>query len=185
MIQQVKEQAQKKMEKSIQALKRDLLSLRVGRANPALLDKIVVSYYGSEMPINQVANISTPDPRTLVVEPWDKSILADVEKAILQAELGLNPVNDGKVLRINIPALTEERRTELTKLAKKMGETCKVAIRNHRREANDELKKLEKEGEIPEDIARRGQDEIQKLTNRFIQNVDEVITKKEEEMLEI
>lgn len=185
MVQQVKNDAQEKMEKSIQSLKKDLLTLRAGRANPAILDKVLVSYYGSEMPINQVANISTPDPRTIVIEPWDKSLMGEVERAILKSELGLNPTNDGNLIRINIPALTEERRAELIKVARKMGESSKVSIRNIRRDANDDLKKLEKNGEIPEDLARRSQDEIQKLTDRFIEEVEQTVANKEKEMMEI
>lgn len=185
MVQQIKNQAQEKMEKAIQSLKKDLLTLRAGRANPAILDKVLVSYYGSEMPVNQVANISTPDSRSLVIEPWDKSLIGEVEKAILKSELGLNPTNDGNLLRITIPALTEERRTELIKVARKMGEASKVSIRNIRRDANDELKKQEKNGEIPEDTARRGQDEIQKLTDRFSEEIDQTINSKEQEMMEI
>lgn len=182
---QVKNQAQGKMEKAIQVLKKDLLTLRTGRANPAILDKVTVEYYGSEMPINQTANISAPDPRTLLVQPWDKSILNEIERAIMKAELGLTPTNDGNVIRITIPALTEERRTELVKLARKMGEETKVAIRNVRREANDELKKMEKNGEISEDTSRRGQEEIQKTTDRFIKEVDQVVSDKEKEIMEI
>lgn len=185
MIEQIKKQAEEKMTKAVQVLKKDLLTLRAGRANPAVLDKVLVSYYGSELPINQVANISTPDPRSIVVEPWDKSILSDVEKAITKADLGLTPLNDGKLIRIKIPPLTEERRNELIKVARKMGEEAKVAIRNIRRGANDELKKAEKNGEIPEDLARRGQEEIQKITNRYIEDVDKTVTAKEKEMLEI
>lgn len=185
MVEQVKKQAEEKMEKAIQVLKKDLLTLRAGRANSAVLDKVMVSYYGSEMPINQVANISTPDPRSLVIEPWDKSLLSDVEKAILKSDLGFNPVNDGRLIRINIPVLTEERRAELIKVARKMGEDSKVAIRNIRREGNDELKKMEKNGEIPEDIARRAQDEIQKLTDRYIKETDQTVASKEKEMMEI
>ncbi|MFC7441715.1 ribosome recycling factor [Laceyella putida] len=182
---QVKSQAQDKMEKSIQVLKKDLLTLRAGRANPAILDKVTVEYYGSEMPINQTANISAPDPRTLVIQPWDKSVLSEIERAIMKAELGLTPTNDGNVIRITIPALTEERRTELVKVARKMGEEAKIAIRNVRRDANDELKKMEKNGEIPEDTSRRGQEEIQKLTDRFIKEVDQVVGDKEKEIMEI
>lgn len=185
MVEQIKQQAEEKMKKAVEVLKKDLLTLRAGRANPAVLDKVVVSYYGSELPINQVANVSTPDPRTIVVEPWDKSILADVEKAITKADLGFTPMNDGKLIRINIPPLTEERRNELIKVAKKMGEQAKVSIRNVRRSANDELKKIEKNGEIPEDMARREQDEIQKLTDRYIEEVDQIVAAKEKEMLEI
>lgn len=128
-----------------------MVSIRAGRANPSLLDKVVVEYYGSEMPVNQVANISTPDPRTLLIQPWDKSVLPEIERGILKSELGLNPNNDGSVIRITIPALTEERRNELVKLVRKTGEDAKVAIRNIRRDANDTLKKMEKNGEIPED----------------------------------
>jgi ribosome recycling factor len=182
---QVKSQAQDKMEKAIQVLKKDLLTLRAGRANPAILDKVTVEYYGSEMPINQTANISAPDPRTLVIQPWDKSVLSEIERAIMKAELGLTPTNDGNVIRITIPALTEERRTELVKVARKMGEEAKIAIRNVRRDANDELKKMEKNGEIPEDTSRRGQEEIQKLTDRFIKEVDQVVGDKEKEIMEI
>lgn len=185
MISQIQKQAEEKMDKAIQVLKKDLLTLRAGRANPALLDKVLVEYYGSEMPINQMANISTPDPRTLMIQPWDKSSLSDIERAILKSELGLTPNNDGSVIRISIPALTQERRTELVKLARKTGEEAKVAIRNIRRDANDEVKKLEKNGEIPEDAARRGADDIQKITDRFIKETDQVINAKEKEIMEI
>jgi ribosome recycling factor len=185
MVNQVKNQAQEKMEKAIQILKKDLLSIRAGRANPALLDKVMVEYYGSEMPIRQLANISTPDPRTLVIQPWDKGAINEIERAIQKSELGLTPSNDGNVIRINIPPLTEERRNELVKVARKMGEEAKVAIRNVRRDANDELKKMEKNGEIPEDVSRRGQEEIQKLTDRFIKETDQIIAAKEKEIMEI
>jgi ribosome recycling factor len=184
-VNQVKSQAQAKMEKAVQVLRKDLLTIRAGRANPALLDKVAVEYYGTEMPINQMANISTPDPRTLAIQPWDKSALGEIERAILKSDLGLTPTNDGNVIRITIPPLTEERRNELVKVARKMGEEAKVAIRNVRRDANDEIKKLEKNGEIPEDAARRGQEEIQKLTDRFIKEIDQVVAAKEKEMMEI
>lgn len=185
MVNNVKQQAQDKMQKAILALKRDLLTLRAGRANPAILEKVQVEYYGSEVPINQVANISVPDPRTLLIQPWDKSSLGDIERAILKSELGLTPNNDGNVIRIGIPALTEQRRSELVKLARKMGEDAKVAIRNVRRDANDELKKLEKNGEIPEDLARRGADDVQKVTDNSIKETDQVVASKEEEIMEI
>lgn len=173
------------MEKAIQSLKRELASIRAGRATPALLDKVMVECYGSEMPLNQLANISTPEPRLLVVQPWDKSTLGDVERAILKSDLGLTPNNDGNLIRIAIPALTEERRAELVKVVKKTGEEAKVAIRNIRRDANDEMKKLEKKGDLSEDEARRGQDEIQKLTDRFIQETDQVVETKEKEIMEV
>ena len=185
MLLHVKEDASQRMEKAIQALKRELASFRAGRATPALLDKVMVEYYGSEMPLNQLANISTPEPRLLVVQPWDKSTLGDVERAILKSDLGLTPNNDGNLIRISIPALTEERRAELVKVVKKTGEETKVAIRNIRRDANDEMKKLEKKGEMSEDESRRGQDEIQKLTDRFIQETDKVIETKEKEIMEV
>ncbi len=182
---EVKKQAEGKMEKAVQVLKRDLIAIRAGRANPALLDKVVVEYYGSEMPINQMASISTPDPRTLLIQPWDKSALGEIERGILKSELGLTPNNDGSVIRISIPALTEERRSELVKVARKTGEDAKVAIRNIRRDANDELKKMRKNGDIPEDALHRGQDEIQKLTDQFIKVVDRVVADKEKEIMEI
>jgi ribosome recycling factor len=182
---EIKATARDKMDKAVQVLKRDLMSLRAGRANPALLDKVLVDYYGSPTPINQLANISTPDPRTLYIQPWDKTAVAEIEKAILKSELGLTPNNDGASIRITIPALTEERRSELVKVAKKMGEDAKVAVRNVRREANDELKKLEKNGEVNEDTARRGQDDIQKVTDQFIKDIDKVVADKEKEIMEI
>jgi len=185
LINEVKSTAQDKMEKAVQVLKRDLMSLRAGRANPALLDKVIVDYYGSPTPVNQLANISTPDPRTLFIQPWDKSAVAQIEKSILKSELGLTPNNDGSAIRITIPPLTEERRTDLVKVARKTGEEAKVAVRNVRRDANDELKKLEKNGEVNEDSSRRGQDEIQKLTDQFIKEVDKVVADKEKEIKEI
>ncbi|WP_124727554.1 ribosome recycling factor [Staphylospora marina] len=185
MINDIKKQAQEKMDKAIQVLKKDLLTLRAGRANPAVLDKVTVEYYGTEMPVNQLANLSTPDPRTLMIQPWDKSALGAIEKAILKSDLGLTPNNDGNVIRITIPPLTQERRNELVKLARKMGEDAKVAIRNVRRDANDDIKKVEKNGEISEDEARRGQDEIQKLTDKSIKEVDQVVAAKEKEIMEI
>lgn len=185
MLSDIQQDATQRMEKAIQALRRDLGTLRAGRATPSLLDKITIEYYGSEMPLNQVANISTPEPRLLVVQPWDKSILGDIERAILKSDLGLTPNNDGNLIRINIPSLTEERRAELVKVVKKTGEETKVAIRNIRRDANDEIKKLEKKGDLSEDDARRGQDEIQKLTDRFIQETDQHVETKEKEIMEV
>jgi ribosome recycling factor len=185
MLEQVKKQAQEKMEKAIQVLKKDLTAIRAGRANPALLEKVTVEYYGSEMTINQVATISTPDPRTLLIQPWDKSVLNEIERAILKSELGLTPSNDGNVIRINLPPLTEERRAELVKVARKTGEEAKVAIRNIRRDANEEVKKMEKSGEVSEDTARRMQDEIQKLTDKYSKEVDQIVSNKEKEIMEI
>ncbi|MDR6224201.1 ribosome recycling factor [Desmospora profundinema] len=181
----LKQDTTTRMEKTIQALKRDLASLRAGRATPSLLEKVTVEYYGSEMPINQMANVSVPEPRLLVIQPWDKSALAEIERAILKSELGLTPTNDGNLIRISIPALTEERRAELVKVVKKTGEEAKVAIRNIRRDANEEVKKMEKNGELSEDELRRSQDEIQKLTDRFIKEADQVVEDKEKEVMEV
>ncbi|WP_235589136.1 ribosome recycling factor [Tepidibacillus decaturensis] len=173
------------MEKAISTLKKELASVRAGRANVSLLDKVQVEYYGALTPLNQMANITTPDARTLVIQPWDKSIMGEIEKAILKSELGITPTNDGSVIRINIPPLTEERRKELVKVVKKMGEESKVAIRNIRRDANEELKKKEKNGEISEDQSHRTQEEIQKLTDKFIGDVDTVVNTKEKEIMEV
>lgn len=184
MPQSIMQDSKERMEKAIAALKRELSSLRAGRAMPSLLDRIQADYYGSPTPINQMANISTPDPRTLLIQPWDKSSIGEIEKAILKSDLGLTPANDGSVIRIVIPQLTEERRNELVKLTKKFGEEAKVAVRNIRRDANDEIKKLEK-GTISEDESRRHQDEVQKMTDKYIAEVDSVIVAKEKEVLEI
>nr|WP_202113022.1 ribosome recycling factor [Paenibacillus sp. MMS18-CY102] len=172
------------MEKAIGALKRDLATLRAGRATPALLDRIQVEYYGTMTPVNQLANINTPDSRTLLLQPWDKSSVAAIEKAIMKSDLGLTPSNDGSTIRLSIPALTEERRTELVKLTKKFGEEAKIAVRNIRRDANDDIKKLEKDA-ISEDESRRHQDDIQKTTDRFVSEVDKVLAAKEKEIMEV
>lgn len=185
MFSTIKKETMERMEKTVQTLKRDLATLRAGRATPSLLDKITVHYYGSDMPINQMANISVPEPRLLVIQPWDKSALGDIEKAIQKSDLGLTPSNDGNLIRIAIPALTEERRAELVKVVKKTGEEAKVAIRNIRRDANEDVKKLEKNGEVSEDDARRGQDEVQKMTDRFIREADEQVEAKEKEIMEV
>lgn len=174
MPQAVKQHAEERMEKAIQALRRDLATLRAGRATPALLDRIQVEYYGAMTPLNQLANISTPDSRTLMIQPWDKSSMGDIERAIMKSDLGLTPANDGSMIRLSIPALTEERRAELVKLTKKFGEEGKVAIRNIRRDANDDIKKMEK-SDISEDESRRHQDDIQKSTDKFIAEVDKVL----------
>ncbi|ALS27581.1 ribosome recycling factor [Paenibacillus cisolokensis] len=184
MPQSIKKSAEERMDKAIAALKRDLATLRAGRATPSLLDRVQVEYYGTMTPVNQLANINTPDSRTLLIQPWDKSSLASIEKAILKSDLGLTPANDGSVIRISIPMLTEERRTELVKMTKKFGEEAKVAIRNIRRDANDDIKKLEK-SDISEDESRRHQDDIQKMTDRFIAEVDKVLAAKEKEIMEV
>jgi ribosome recycling factor len=184
MPQTVKKNAEDRMDKAIGALKRDLSTLRAGRANPALLDRVQVEYYGALTPINQLANLTTPDTRTLMIQPWDKSSIGAIEKAILKSELGLTPSNDGTIIRLVIPALTEERRSELVKMTRKYGEESKVAIRNIRRDANDDIKKLEKTG-ISEDESRRFQEDIQKFTDKFIAEVDKVLASKEKEIMEV
>ncbi|WP_048602467.1 ribosome recycling factor [Rubeoparvulum massiliense] len=181
----IKNEMKSRMQKTVEALKKELVTVRAGRANPALLDKVMVDYYGSLTPLKQLANIATPEPRLLTVQPYDKSALANMEKAILKAELGLTPTNDGNMIRIAIPALTEERRRELVKQVKKYGEESKVVIRNIRRDANDALKKLEKDGEISEDDSRRLQDEVQKETDQYIKQLDDVVANKEKEILEV
>ncbi|OMF82113.1 ribosome recycling factor [Paenibacillus peoriae] len=183
MPQSVKKSAEERMQKAIQALQRDLASLRAGRATPALLDRVQVEYYGAMTPVNQLANVNTPDSRTLMIQPWDKSSLADIERAIQKSDLGLTPSNDGNTIRLSIPALTEERRTDLVKLTKKNGEEAKVAIRNIRRDANDDIKKMEK-SDISEDESRKYQEDIQKTTDKFIAEVDKVLAAKEKEIME-
>lgn len=184
MPQSVKKHAEERMEKAIAALKRDLATLRAGRASAALLDRIQVEYYGAMTPVNQLANISTPDPRTLVIQPWDKSSLGEIERAIMKSDLGLTPVNDGSIIRLAIPALTQERRADLVKQTKKFGEDAKVAVRNIRRDANDDIKKLEKT-DISEDESRRHQEDIQKTTDKYIAEVDKVLAAKEKDIMEV
>lgn len=174
-----------KMDRTKAVLKEDLNTVRAGRANPALLDKIAVDYYGVPSPLKNIANISAPDPRTLMIAPFDPKSINDIEKAINIANLGINPSNDGKVIRLVIPQVTEERRKELTKLIKKMGEDAKVAVRNERRDANDSLKKQEKGGELTEDDLKHAMDQVQKKTDACIKDIDEIIAHKEKELLEV
>ncbi len=185
MTREVINNTEERMQKAIHSLKKDLTTIRTGRANSSLLDKISVDYYGVQTPLNQMANISTPDARTLSIQPWDKSIINEIEKTILKSDLGLTPANDGTVIRLNIPMLTEERRKELTKVVKRMGEDSKVAIRNIRRDVNVELKKLEKDKELSEDEARRTHDDIQKITDKYIADIDEIANQKENEIMEV
>lgn len=184
MPQQIIKHAEERMKKAIEALQRDLATLRAGRANPALLDRIQVEYYGAPTPLNQVGTINTPDPRTLVIQPWDKSILGDIEKALMKSDLGLTPSNDGSIIRITVPALTEERRADLVKMTKKFGEEGKVAIRNIRRDANDDIRKMEKT-DISEDESRGYQEDVQKLTDKYVKEVDKVLDNKEKEIMEV
>ncbi|NLN06048.1 MAG: ribosome recycling factor [Firmicutes bacterium] len=185
MLEDVYKDARERMEKAVAVLKQDLASLRAGRATPALLDKIMVDYYGSQMPIKQLANISVPEPRLLVVQPWDKKAVAEIERAILKSDLGLTPNSDGTVIRLAIPQLTEERRKDLVKVCRKKAEDSRVAIRNIRRDANEELKRMEKASEITEDQFRKAQEEIQKITDKMIEAVDKVLADKEKEIMEV
>jgi len=185
MAKQAIQQAKEKMDKAVQAFSRELASIRAGRANAGLLEKITVDYYGVATPINQLATISVPEARMLVIQPYDKSVIKEMEKAILASDLGLTPSNDGSVIRLVIPPLTEERRRELVKLVKKYSEEAKVAVRNIRRDANDELKKLEKSGEITEDELRSYTDEVQKLTDNHIAKIDAITKEKEKEVMEV
>lgn len=178
-------EAENNMKKSVEVVKKELATLRAGRATPSLLDKVVVDYYGTPTPLNQLATISAPEPRLLVVQPWDKNIMADVEKAIMKSDLGITPTNDGNVIRLAIPQLTEERRVELVKVVKKKAEEGRVAVRNIRRDANDKLKGQQKNGEISEDEFRRLQDEVQKLTDKYIKEIDEVFAAKEKEIMTV
>ncbi|MBB3867862.1 ribosome recycling factor [Parageobacillus toebii NBRC 107807] len=185
MVQQIINTAKEKMDKAVQAFTRELATIRAGRANPSLLEKVTVDYYGMPTPIIQLASISVPEARLLVIQPYDKSVIKDIEKAILSSDLGLTPSNDGSVIRITIPPLTEERRRELVKLVKKYSEDAKVAVRNIRRDANDELKKLEKNGEITEDELRGYTDDVQKLTDDHIAKIDTITKEKEKEVMEV
>lgn len=185
MLDDVLTNAEERMEKALSVLRKELTTIRAGRASPSMLDKVVVEYYGSQMPVNQVASISSPDPRQLVIQPWDKGMLAEVERAIQKSDLGLNPMNDGNIIRLVIPALTEQRRQELVKLVRKTAEESRIAIRNIRRDANDDVKKLEKSGDISEDDARRATDKTQGMTDRLIGEVDKVCSAKEKEIIEV
>lgn len=177
--------AETRMEKAINALQNDLAAIRAGRANPAILDKVTVEYYGVQTPIQQVGTISVPEARTIVIQPWDASILGEVEKAILKSDVGITPNNDGKSIRLNFPPLTEERRKELVKGISKRGEECKVAIRGVRRDAIEGFKKQKKDGEITEDDLKELETKIQKLTDKFVANVDSIISNKEKEIMEV
>jgi len=174
-----------RMEKTIASLRSELATIRTGRANAALLDHVRVSYYGSDVPVSQIGNISVPEPRMLLVAPWEKTALADLEKAILASDLGLNPSNDGEVIRIILPELTEDRRKDLVKQVKQVGEKAKVSVRNIRRDGNDTVKKQAKEDSLSEDESKRMQDKVQKITDSFIAEVDAVVEHKEKDILTV
>jgi ribosome recycling factor len=179
------QQASQKMDRAIEALRRDFSGVRTGKATPSLLDTIRVDAYGSHVPLNQVATVSAPEPRLLLIQPWDRAMVTPIEKALQTSDLGLNPANDGKLIRVPIPPLTEQRRKEYVKILHKMAEEARVAIRQARKDANDEIKKHQKDSGLSEDDARREQDETQKLTDRYIHQVEELLKHKEAEVLEV
>lgn len=174
-----------RMKKAVEALRHELSKMRTGRASLNLLDDVRVDYYGTQTPLNQMASLSVPDPRTIMIQPWDASAVPLIEKAIQKADLGLNPANDGKLLRVPIPPLNEERRKELVKVSKKFGEECKVSVRNARRDANDELKALKNASDITEDDERKAHDRIQKLTDDFIKQIEGALDHKEKDIMEV
>jgi len=185
MIDEVLAEVRERMKKTIEALQDDLLTLRTGRASPALVERLPVEYYGTPTPLNQIASIAVPEPRLLVIRPWDPSALAAIERAILKSDLGLTPSNDGKLIRLNIPRLTEERRRDLVKLVSKRVEEARVSVRNLRRDALNDLKDFEKEKMISEDDFFMGKEEIQKLTDEFVDKIDAIGRRKEEEVMEV
>lgn len=184
-VSELKEQTTSKMTKTLENLKVELTTLRAGRATPSLLDRVMVDYYGTPTPINQVANVSVPEPRMILITPWEKTMVKEIEIAIMKSDLGLNPNSDGTAIRLNLPQLTEERRKELVKVVHKKGEETRVVIRNLRRDLNDAIKKLEKAKEITEDEVKKATDETQKLTDKYIQDVDKLLANKEKEVMEV
>ncbi|MDY0405861.1 ribosome recycling factor [Virgibacillus sp. 179-BFC.A HS] len=185
MVGEVKKQMNEKMDQAVQAFSRNLATVRAGRANPNLLNSVYVDYYGASTPLNQLAGVTAPEPRLLMITPYDKTAIGDIEKAIQKADLGLAPSSDGNVIRINIPTLTEERRKELVKVVGKFAEEARIQIRNIRRDANDQLKKAEKNGDITEDDSRASQDDVQKSTDKFIAEIDKLAKNKEKEIMEV
>lgn len=185
MIKDIIHNSEDKMSKTIQILKKELASMKAGRANPTMLDRIEVDYYGSMLPVNQVANVSAPEPRVILIQPWEKNMLKNIEKAILKSDLGINPSNDGSVIRLIVPELTEETRKNLVKTVRKTGEESKVAIRAIRRDANDKIKALKKNNEISEDDMKKAEEDIQKKTDSYIKDVDKIIDAKEKEIMSV
>ncbi|WP_302574869.1 ribosome recycling factor [uncultured Acidaminococcus sp.] len=184
-IEELQNKTQEKMDKALQVLRNELTNIRTGRATPSLLDQVKVDYYGAPTPVTQVANVSVPEPRMIVIQPWDRSLLKVIEKAIMTSDLGLNPNNDGTVIRLNLPLLTEERRKELVKVVNKKGEASRVEIRNIRRDFNDAVKKQVKAKEITEDDAKDATDFSQKLTDKFMKKIDDVLAQKEKEVMSV
>ena len=185
MIDDVSKDAERRMAKAVESAQHDFQTIRTGRANPVLLERINVDMYGTSMPINQVASISVPEPRLLVIAPWDKTAIQHIERAIIKSDLGLTPMSDGNIIRLNIPHLTEERRRDLIKMLHKKAEEHRVAVRNIRRDANEELKQMEKSHQAAEDEVHRGQEHIQKLTDKYIDQVDDLTKSKEAELMEV
>ena len=185
MIKEIFASHEDRMKKSLEALKREYASLRAGRATPALLDEIMVDYYGAPTPLTQVANISVPEPRMILIQPWEKTLLHDIEKSIMKSDLGLNPNSDGTAIRLSIPQLTQDRRAELVKSVNKKAEDTKIAVRNIRRDANDAVKKLEKSKEVTEDDAKKAQDDMQKLVDKYVKDIDSIKAVKEKEIMEV
>jgi ribosome recycling factor len=185
MIEDILKDAEQRMQKSIESMRADMAKIRTGRASPAVIDHIMVDYYGTQTPLNQVANITVQDARTLALQPWEKQMIPVVEKAIMEANLGLNPMTAGNLIRIPMPALTEERRKEMVKVAAAEGESGKIAVRNIRREANSDFKALLSDKDITEDDDRNAQDRIQKMTNRYVAEIDTVVAEKEVEILKV
>jgi ribosome recycling factor len=182
---EAKKRMSEKMDKAIESLKKDLAAVRTGRASLSIFDHVLVDYFGTPTPINHVATLSVPESRLITIQPWDPKVIVDIERAIQKSDLGLNPSNDGKIIRIAIPSLTEERRKQIVKQVHKRGEEAKITLRNIRRNGNDEMKKIEKEEHVSEDATKRAIDEIQKITDSFIKNVDEIVSHKETEVMEV
>ncbi len=185
MEKEVKKRLTDRMDKTIDVLKKDLAGMRTGRASLSILDGIMVDYFGTPTPINHLATLSVPESRLITIQPWDPKAISEIEKAIQKSDLGLNPGNDGKIIRLAIPPLTEERRKEIVKLVHKRGEEAKISLRNIRRDGNDEIRRLEKEKHLSEDDTKRSLDEIQKITDSYIKKVDEIVSRKEAEVLEV
>ncbi|MDF9407271.1 MAG: Ribosome-recycling factor [Pelotomaculum sp. PtaB.Bin013] len=185
MAKEIISESESNMKKTVEVVKKEFASLRAGRATPALLDKITVNYYGTPTPINQLANISVPEARLLVIQPWDKNSLPEIERAIMKSDLGIPPASDGAVIRLAIPQLTQERRADLMKVIKKKAEEGRVAVRNIRRDTNEQLKASQKEGKLSEDELKRSQDEVQKITDRFVKEIDALLSTKEQEIMQV
>ena len=185
MIDEIYQKTESKMKTAIESFRSELNRIRTGKASAAILDGIKVNYYGSIVPLNQAANVSVPEARLITIQPWDKSMISEIEKTIQKSDLGLTPMSDGHIIRLPIPSLTEERRLELVKQTKRLGEEIKISIRNSRRDANDEIKKAEKDSDVSEDDSHRGQKKIQELTDKFVNVVDDILKNKEKEIMEI